>query len=42
VTVAFITGRPDAIASVTKQNLRDQGFGRGYKRVLKPASYTQD
>ena len=42
VTVAFITGRPDAIASVTKQNLRDQGFDRGYKLVLKPASYTQD
>ncbi|MFL5848622.1 MAG: HAD family acid phosphatase [Solirubrobacteraceae bacterium] len=42
VTVAFITGRPDAIASVTRQNLRDQGFHRGYKLVLKPASYTQD
>jgi len=42
VTVAFITGRPDAIASVTKQNLRDQGFDRGFKLVLKPASYTQD
>jgi hypothetical protein len=42
VTVAFITGRPDAFASVTKQNLRDQGFDRGYKLVLKPASYTQD
>jgi predicted secreted acid phosphatase len=42
VTVAFITGRPDAIASVTEQNLRDQGFDRGYKLVLKPASYTQD
>jgi predicted secreted acid phosphatase len=42
VTVAFITGRPDAIASVTKQNLRDQGFDRGFKLVLKPAGYTQD
>ena len=42
VTVAFITGRPDAIASVTKQNLRDQGFDRGFRLVLKPASYTQD
>jgi hypothetical protein len=42
VTVAFITGRPDAIASVTRQNLRDQGFDRGFKLVLKPASYTQD
>jgi predicted secreted acid phosphatase len=42
VTVAFITGRPDAIASVTKQNLNDQGFDRSYKLVLKPASYTQD
>jgi predicted secreted acid phosphatase len=42
VTVAFITGRPDALASVTKQNLHGQGFDRGFKLVLKPASYTQD
>src|SRR3954464_7316442 len=34
VTVAFITGRPDAIGSVTRQNLRDQGFYRGFKLVL--------
>jgi acid phosphatase len=42
VTVAFITGRPEAIAAVTKQNLTDQGYDRSFKLVLKPASYTQD
>jgi predicted secreted acid phosphatase len=42
VTVAFITGRPEAIAAVTKQNLVDQGYNRGFKLVLRPASYTQD
>src|SRR3954451_11836902 len=30
VTVAFITGRPELIAAVTKQNLQDQGFARGF------------
>jgi hypothetical protein len=42
VTVAFITGRPDGIAAVTRQNLQAKGFDRGYKLVLVPAGYTQD
>ena len=42
VKVMFITGRPEAIADVTKQNLKSTGYTSYTKLVLKPADYTQD
>jgi predicted secreted acid phosphatase len=42
VTIAFITGRPEGVEAITRQNLGDQGYASIGKLVLKPASYTED
>src|SRR4051794_5094616 len=42
VKVMFITGRPDATAAVTTQNLRAARYTTIDKLVLKPADYTED
>jgi HAD superfamily, subfamily IIIB (Acid phosphatase) len=42
VTVAFITGRPEALQAVTDQNLNSAGYAAGYLIFLRPADDTQD
>jgi hypothetical protein len=40
VTVAFVTGRFEPTRSMTKRNLNDQGYDRGYKLTFRPLSDT--
>ncbi len=42
VTVAFITGRPEALQGVTEQNLDAAGYAAGYLIFVRPADDTQD
>jgi predicted secreted acid phosphatase len=42
VTVAFITGRPEALQSITQQNLNSAGYASGFQLTLRPATDTQD
>jgi predicted secreted acid phosphatase len=42
VTVAFITGRPEALQTQTEQNLTSAGYAPGYQLVLRPPDDMQD
>jgi predicted secreted acid phosphatase len=42
VKVVFITGRPQALAGTTTDELKRLGYSSGFQLVLKPATDTQD